>query len=1303
MAARSLSNTNASITSVGYPGRVQNTQAGSTASTIVLDAGASAADSNYVGATVRQTDGAGEARVITAYDGDTRTATVYPDWGSAPGGGGGEEFTLYGHSGVAQAGTNGTITLAAAASAGDDFYRECYIRITAGPGDNQIAKIVGYNGTTKVATFARQLEVAPGLSSVYLIAGEWGTASNIPGTQTTIVLDTTAETSDGYYNGCYLEVLSDDADANAGKTFLITGYVGGTRTATLNGDLAAANTPTYRIFGGWGGAYESVKNYSAYNLAVTASLNQYGIYEASMSDFSYGTDVVGDTYRPSRVQKFGAWGNIAQPAVQGREFFTEPILNDFVRIAIIMFGSNIEATCTPKWISAPQLSTDTSSALVPTSGQTITSVLNSSTTPLGDGATFTGSFEQNDLGDVMVSCQAVGNAGTLFFDFSVDGFNVTTFPVAGFAVTAGIHEFHTAVKGPRFCRVRLVNDAGAAQTELRLYTFYGTFRQGNAPLNQSIGVDSDASTVKAVVAGQFPNGNYNNVGLDTRGNLNVNINSSLSSFDALAVETFTQLDELKFVYGINSGEVETFLSPAAIMTVSQEGTVGLPLVQEIYLPAKSTFNTVTANYLLVTNGGGNTYYFWFDPGAAADPAPAGAMAGFEVDVSADATSTEVTARFSTAVTAAAVGITVVFTLGNLIQLVNAANGDVSPVDLARMPANISPADLASTVQEGGAGAPLKQNLFLVAKSAFATTGAGDYFIATNHLAASYYFWFNTGSVTDPAPGGTGYEVNIAQDTTAAEVATRLQGVVNTNTGTTAISANTPFGNVLQIDNITNGAAAVLDTSAMPLNPEAGAPINSSSSVTSVKGSSLVTLTCGDGLGDFAVLRGRKQLQYRPGQGVVGRMSLIFSAAAAAVDKYGGIASSTNGLYFGYNGANFGIRHQYNGVHAVQSLQILTAGVGTIILTVDGVDVTIDIVQTGNPLDTPSLAEIATQISEADFSAALYAADAINNIVIFRSDRTATGTGTRTFALDGGITGISAYLPSDSFTTPSTASADSTKTNIAASSFNLDKLDGTGPSGITLNPQVGNVYQIQMKWLGFGRIIFSVENFTTGRMFPCHVIYPTADAFTQPSLSQPDMQLSLFTTTTAAGVTTGTTIQAGSMGGFIENAIQPKRTKGASNAHAGLGADITVETVLISVRSPRTYRGLVSQTMARLTNLTVTCAENTNTSRAFATVKICIGGTVSNADSNLLTYGYYDQAKSNSFLYIATPTVAQDFKLANFSEIFSVDVSSGNTLTIDLLKEEIYLYKNENLFITYTLTRSNGNVDVAAALNWMEYY
>lgn len=134
-------------------------------------------------------------------------------------------------------------------------------------------------------------------------------------------------------------------------------------------------------------------------------------------------------------------------------------------------------------------------AYVPEGGKASTG--NNTTANLSASATYTGTAELNPLPDVMVSCKA-DVAGTLYFDFSNDGTNWDTFPTQGFSVDADIHEFHIAVKGPRYFRARYVNGT-SSQSSFRLYTYFGEFRKPNAPFNQSLGLDTDSIAVRGTI------------------------------------------------------------------------------------------------------------------------------------------------------------------------------------------------------------------------------------------------------------------------------------------------------------------------------------------------------------------------------------------------------------------------------------------------------------------------------------------------------------------------------------------------------------------------------------------------------------------------------------------------------------------------------------------------------------------------------------------------------------------------------------------------------------------------------------
>jgi hypothetical protein len=130
-----------------------------------------------------------------------------------------------------------------------------------------------------------------------------------------------------------------------------------------------------------------------------------------------------------------------------------------------------------------------------TPGAPVISTVNSTSTPLSGGATFTGTAEISPRGEVLVQSYA-DVAGTLYFDFSTNGTNWdSTFPTSGFACSASVPEVHRAVVGGRYFRVRYVN-GGSAQATFRLGTSYAQMGLLSAPLNQAYALDSDSIVVR---------------------------------------------------------------------------------------------------------------------------------------------------------------------------------------------------------------------------------------------------------------------------------------------------------------------------------------------------------------------------------------------------------------------------------------------------------------------------------------------------------------------------------------------------------------------------------------------------------------------------------------------------------------------------------------------------------------------------------------------------------------------------------------------------------------------------------------
>jgi hypothetical protein len=123
--------------------------------------------------------GAGQTRLILQYNGSTKVATVDRDWRVNPDNT--SEFVILGdagresvNEGLAQAATTTTITLNTSASTSDDAYNGQLVFIRSGTGQDQIALVEDYAGSTKVATIRTrsvngEWAIVPDTTSAYVM------------------------------------------------------------------------------------------------------------------------------------------------------------------------------------------------------------------------------------------------------------------------------------------------------------------------------------------------------------------------------------------------------------------------------------------------------------------------------------------------------------------------------------------------------------------------------------------------------------------------------------------------------------------------------------------------------------------------------------------------------------------------------------------------------------------------------------------------------------------------------------------------------------------------------------------------------------------------------------------------------------------------------------------------------------------------------------------------------------------------------------------------------------------------------
>ena len=211
---------------------------------IQLDAGASSTNGAYdPGLVFIETGtGAGQTRLILQYNGSTKVATVDRDWRVNPDNT--SEFVILGdagresvNEGLAQAATSTTITLNTNASSNDDAYNGQLVFIRSGTGQDQVALVEDYVGSTKVATIRTrsangQWSVTPDTTSAYVMIPNltWTISEIQAGLATTsgVTAAFTEIKGAGWSSGT--DTLEEIADAVAG---ISTGNGTGARTVTV--------------------------------------------------------------------------------------------------------------------------------------------------------------------------------------------------------------------------------------------------------------------------------------------------------------------------------------------------------------------------------------------------------------------------------------------------------------------------------------------------------------------------------------------------------------------------------------------------------------------------------------------------------------------------------------------------------------------------------------------------------------------------------------------------------------------------------------------------------------------------------------------------------------------------------------------------------------------------------------------------------------------------------------------------------------------------------------------------------------
>jgi len=259
----------------------------------------------------------------------------------------------------------------------------------------------------------------------------------------------------------------------------------------------------------------------------------------------------------------------------------------------------------------------------------------------------------------------------------------------------------------------------------------------------------------------------------------------------------------------------------------------------------------------------------------------------------------------------------------------------------------------------------------------------------------------------------------------------------------------------------------------------------------------------------------------------------------------------------------------------------------------------------------------------------------------------------------------------------------TLTEIANASWD-DKLDGTWPSGITIDWTKLNIFQVQYQYLWAWNIYFFVENPSSWRLVPFHIL-KYANLNTTPSVRVPNFKFTIWANNKAT--TSNMSVSCGSYGLFAEwkakNIMihQPQFSTGFKQS-----TTVTTEKACFTIKNKPTYPTATPKTnFIKVLLERLSCNIDNN-----GTTNIWVVRLVKNATLGW-TPSYTDINSTNSIVSIDTAGTT----VTGWTTILTTSLAGKNdTKEEDIVPFDIFIEPWDTITVAVSSTNSATiNVDL----------
>lgn len=434
------------------------------------------------------------------------------------------------------------------------------------------------------------------------------------------------------------------------------------------------------------------------------------------------------------------------------------------------------------------------------------------------------------------------------------------------------------------------------------------------------------------------------------------------------------------------------------------------------------------------------------------------------------------------------------------------------------------------------------------------------------------------------------------------------------------------------------------------------------------------LSTGAGSNQSAQLFTNVPVKHYAGIGTLVRFTAIFTNGKAGSIQLSGIGDSGDGLFFGFNATLFGVLRRKGGNPEIRSIQITTKST-----TAENITITLDgDADTGVTVTDATAGDVTTTVNDIvahDFSGlgrgwvAVANGDTVNFISYSSEPRNGT------YSLSGATTAVGAASQKLAGITP-------TDIWVSQTAWNGDRyLQSTdpenSPSGITLDKEKGNVFQIRFGWLGFDGIIFDIKNPVTKEWDMVHSVQ-YGNANITPFINNPTLPLCFLVENTSN--TTDLVLYSSSAAGFVEGEIPKSVVKHVEVFNKTFSSTTIVPA--ITLHNQGTFKSKLNRVRARITHISIEVESGKPVVIEVIRDAILTGASFSSHDSNRSV--------------VAVDTAATALTGDNIIDAFAV----ASARAVDEIVDE---YIEPTKFITIAGGQASGGTNSVCKIiiNWEE--